>query len=125
LLGRVPESREGRVVGWHRFRIRGRVYPAVAPLEGGEVVGKVLVGLSAEEKDLLDWFEDEEYVKVPVRVEPCGTDAWIYARERVGEDLFSTWDAEVFERRELGAFVEMCVGCRQEYLRVLEAEKGG
>ena len=124
LLGRVPESREGRVRGWHRFRIRGQVYPAVARVEGAEVVGRVLLGLSPEEKDLLDWFEDEEYVKVPVTVAPCGTEAWIYAREEVGGDLHGAWDAEAFERDHLMAFAEMCVGCRAEYLLLGNAQQG-
>jgi gamma-glutamylcyclotransferase (GGCT)/AIG2-like uncharacterized protein YtfP len=125
LLGRVPESREGRVSGWHRFQVRGQVYPAVAAVEGSEVVGKVLLGLSGEEKDVLDWFEDEEYVKVPVTVEPCGTQAWIYARDAVGEDLYGAWDVGAFERDHLESFTEMCVGCREEYLRTVEAERRG
>jgi gamma-glutamylcyclotransferase (GGCT)/AIG2-like uncharacterized protein YtfP len=79
LLHRVPRVQPAILSGYHRFRIRERPYPAIAPVPadfsasngsppGGEVAGLVLCGLSAEEHALLDYFEDDEYTKQTVEV---------------------------------------------------------
>ncbi|PWA63911.1 butirosin biosynthesis, BtrG-like protein [Artemisia annua] len=72
----------------HRFSIKGRVYPAISPVENKNVTGRtfgryrailletqstsvftqVLTGLSATELDILDTYEAEEYEKRTVDV---------------------------------------------------------
>ena len=67
LLHRCPTVQPALLRGFHRFRIRGRPYPAIAPVPadfadggaapGGEVAGLVLCGLSEAERAILDYFE--------------------------------------------------------------------
>ncbi|XP_057511897.1 AIG2-like protein D isoform X2 [Actinidia eriantha] len=68
LLKRVPESSPAVLNGFHRFSIKGRVYPAILPLENKKVIGKVLSGITAPEIAILDTFEDVEYERRIVEV---------------------------------------------------------
>ena len=72
LLQRLPESRPARLIGYRRFAIRDRVYPAIVPdadsSVGSSVRGLVLLGLTADERTVLDEFEDEDYIKTPLTV---------------------------------------------------------
>lgn len=52
----------------HRFKIKGRVYPAILPVESKKVTGRVLLGISGAELDILDDFEDVEYTRTDVEV---------------------------------------------------------
>uniref|UniRef100_A0A453NA39 Putative gamma-glutamylcyclotransferase n=1 Tax=Aegilops tauschii subsp. strangulata TaxID=200361 RepID=A0A453NA39_AEGTS len=51
-----------------RLSIRGRVYPAILPVDGSKVPGKVWQGITDRELDVLDIFEDEEYVRETVGI---------------------------------------------------------
>lgn len=68
LLRRVPLSRAAAVQGLKRCRVRGQVFPAVvaAPPEAS-VRGRVLLGLSPREVEILDVYEAEEYRRERVR----------------------------------------------------------
>lgn len=68
LLKRLPKSHPARLKGYRRFAIRDRVYPAIVPEAGSSVCGLVLLGLTAEERRILDEFEDEDYIKTPLTV---------------------------------------------------------
>jgi len=64
LLRRVPPSRAATVASLRRCRVRGQVFPAVvpaAPGAGAGVRGRVLLGLTPREVDILDVYEAEEY----------------------------------------------------------------
>lgn len=66
LLRRVPPSRAARVQGLRRCRVRGQVFPAVVAAaagdeEGAGVRGRVLLGLTPREVEILDIYEAEEY----------------------------------------------------------------
>ncbi|CAM9662340.1 unnamed protein product [Choristocarpus tenellus] len=71
LLGRVPPTNKGILHGYHRYRIKEQVYPAIFPCEGSSVEGLLLPGLSPREQYILDLFEDEDYQKVDVDVRLC------------------------------------------------------
>uniref|UniRef100_A0A453NA23 Putative gamma-glutamylcyclotransferase n=1 Tax=Aegilops tauschii subsp. strangulata TaxID=200361 RepID=A0A453NA23_AEGTS len=44
LLGRVPPSSPALLPNHQRLSIRGRVYPAILPVDGSKVPGKGLAG---------------------------------------------------------------------------------
>ncbi|KAL6985072.1 AIG2-like protein D, variant 2 [Sarracenia purpurea var. burkii] len=68
LLKRVPDSSPAVLTGFHRFTIKGRVYPAILPVDNKKVIGKVLSGITTPELDILDTFEDVEYERHSVEV---------------------------------------------------------
>ncbi|KAK2661139.1 hypothetical protein Ddye_007672 [Dipteronia dyeriana] len=68
LLKRVPESSSAVLNNYHRFSIKGRVYPAILPLLNKKVTGKVLLGITDPELHILDVFEDVEYQRTAVDV---------------------------------------------------------
>uniref|UniRef100_A0A7N0TWB0 Putative gamma-glutamylcyclotransferase n=1 Tax=Kalanchoe fedtschenkoi TaxID=63787 RepID=A0A7N0TWB0_KALFE len=41
LLNRVPQSSPAILHNYHRYSIKGRVYPAILPLENKQVTGRV------------------------------------------------------------------------------------
>ncbi|WRX35071.1 Gamma-glutamylcyclotransferase [Theobroma cacao] len=68
LLNRVPLSSAALLNGFHRFSIKGRVYPAILPVQNHQVIGKVLFGITDPELHILDEFEDVEYQRSLVEV---------------------------------------------------------
>lgn len=69
LLRRVPPSRAAAVQGLRRCRVRGQVFPAVVTTAapGASVRGRVLLGLSPREVEILDVYEAEEYRRERVK----------------------------------------------------------
>eukprot|EP00270_Netrium_digitus_P007820 TRINITY_DN2296_c0_g1_i1.p1 TRINITY_DN2296_c0_g1~~TRINITY_DN2296_c0_g1_i1.p1 ORF type:complete len:202 (+),score=48.81 TRINITY_DN2296_c0_g1_i1:64-606(+) len=63
LLDRVPPSSTATVLDYHRHSIKGRQYPGVVPAKGQRVQGKVMFGLTEEEQNMFDAFEDTEYIR--------------------------------------------------------------
>lgn len=111
LLGRVPPRAPACVRGFHRYRIRDRVYPAIARHEdGGRVDGYLLSSLTSRELAVLDWFEDEAYVMRSVRVELADganaeTIAYVYEDTR---NLHGTWDYDEFRHAHLDDYLVAC-----------------
>ncbi|CAL9133837.1 unnamed protein product [Musa textilis] len=68
LLKRVPPSSPAILHNYHRFSIKGRVYPAILPVDCKKVAGEVLLGITDQELDILDSFEDVEYERRAVEV---------------------------------------------------------
>eukprot|EP00268_Persea_americana_P031206 TRINITY_DN3030_c0_g2_i9.p1 TRINITY_DN3030_c0_g2~~TRINITY_DN3030_c0_g2_i9.p1 ORF type:complete len:142 (+),score=23.21 TRINITY_DN3030_c0_g2_i9:142-567(+) len=68
LLKRVPDSSPAILNNFHRFSIKGRVYPAILPVENKKVTGRVLLGITDPELGVLDTFEDVEYERKAVEV---------------------------------------------------------
>ena len=95
-------ARAACVRGFHRYRIRDRVYPAIARHEDARRVdGYLLSSLTSRELAVLDWFEDEAYVMRSVRVELADganaeTIAYVYEDTR---NLHGTWDYDEFDTR--------------------------
>jgi len=54
--------------GSHRFSIKGRIYPAILPAESKKVAGLVIMGVTDEELQVLDAFEDVEYTRTRVEI---------------------------------------------------------
>ncbi|KAL8267045.1 hypothetical protein R6Q59_004389 [Mikania micrantha] len=121
LLNRIPQTSPAILHGYHRFSIRGRVYPAILPAENKKVTGKVLTGLSAAEIDVLDMYEDEEYDKRVVDVSLLDTSEVLQAYTYVwgnstDPDLYGEWDFEEFKESNLKDYVEMT----KRYVQELE-----
>lgn len=149
LIHRTPQIQPAVLRGFHRFRIRERPYPAIAPVPpdfspgeassaGGLVNGLLLCGLSVEEHALLDYFEDNEYVKQTVEVTVCRqphavaapgylpqdtcafecntaqASAYVYAR--MTDDLYGEWSIDKFLRSDvLPGYIGMSAECRDDY----------
>ncbi|XP_024317452.1 AIG2-like protein D isoform X2 [Brachypodium distachyon] len=97
LLGRVPPSSPALLPNHQRFSIKGRVYPAILPVDGSRVSGKVFRGLTDGELDVLDIFEDEEYVREIVGISLTESSdtmlAYAYIWGNVDDpDLYGEWD---------------------------------
>lgn len=150
LLQRVPTVQPAILRGFHRFRIRSRPYPAIAAVPadfsadgggplGGEVAGLLLCGLSAEEHELLDYYEAEEYTKEQVEVRLCRqphavatagylpqdaqalgcadarASAYVFAHR--GDNLYGEWSIEKFLASDvLPGYIEMSKKCREDFL---------
>ncbi|DBB07818.1 TPA: hypothetical protein ACH3X3_009227 [Trebouxia sp. C0006] len=116
LLNRNPESHPATVKGYSRYRIRGRVYPAILPTTpSDELTGMVLCGLSEREFEILDEYEDEDYfrTKVTALEQDTGKEvpADIYVwKDSLRSELYGTWDYDEFRRLHLKEYMVMCEG---------------
>jgi len=105
LLGRVPDSRQDTLTGWRVARLTGRVYPGLVPDPAGSATGRLLTGLGAEEWELLDRYEGEEYERRPVLL-ASGTSALVYVWTGAAET--AEWPLEEFIATHLPAYVDGC-----------------
>ncbi|XP_057959402.1 AIG2-like protein D isoform X2 [Malania oleifera] len=99
LLKRLTQSSPAILNHHHRFSIKGRVYPAILPVENMTVTGRVLLGITAPELHILDTFEDVEYERSSVEVslmdcsEKLQANAYIWANKN-DPNLYGDWDFE-------------------------------
>ncbi|GMH11812.1 hypothetical protein Nepgr_013653 [Nepenthes gracilis] len=112
LLKRDPDSYPAILDGYHRFSIKGRVYPAILPVENKKVVGRVLVGVTDPELHTLDVFEDVEYVRNSVEVQREGNleklQAYTYLwADKNDPNLYGDWDFEEWKRVDMEDFIKM------------------
>ncbi|XP_010263347.1 PREDICTED: protein AIG2 A isoform X2 [Nelumbo nucifera] len=121
LLKRVPESSPAALDGYHRFSIKGRVYPAILPVENKKVTGKVLKHITDPELDILDAFEDVEYERRSVEGEECLQDksekikAHTYVWENKNDpNLYGEWDFEEWKQVHLNDFLRMSSNFMEE-----------
>ncbi|KAK4364869.1 hypothetical protein RND71_016227 [Anisodus tanguticus] len=123
LLKRVPPSSPAILRNFHRFSIKGCVYPAILPVENKKVNGKVLSGITIRELDILDKFEDVEYERRTVDVSQTVLDSsntlmvetYIWA-DQSDPNLYGEWDFEEWERLHKQSFLKMTM----EFLEELE-----
>ncbi|XP_061339311.1 AIG2-like protein D isoform X2 [Gastrolobium bilobum] len=117
LLKRVPSSATATLHGL--FKIKGRVYPAILPVENKKVAGRVLLGISGLELDVLDEFEDIEYTRSDVEVllmdtsEKLKVHAYVWSNPN-DQDLYAEWDFEEWKQVHMNDFVKMTDGFMQE-----------
>ncbi|KAK3155990.1 hypothetical protein QOZ80_2AG0101390 [Eleusine coracana subsp. coracana] len=121
LLGRTPPSSPATLPDHQRFSIKGRVYPAILPVQGKHVNGKVFKDLTDRELDVFDIFEDEEYVRETVEVSLTDSSekllayAYIWANAS-DPDLCGEWDFQEWRKVHLKDYLEMT----QEFMDELE-----
>ncbi|KAK7283024.1 hypothetical protein RIF29_12224 [Crotalaria pallida] len=119
LLKRVPRSASATLHGFHRFKIKERVYPAILPLHDKHVTGRVLLGISGPELDILDEFEDVEYTRSDVEVSLKDNDEKLQVHTYVWSNqndpnLYGEWDFEEWKQAHVNDFVKMTDGFMQE-----------
>jgi gamma-glutamylcyclotransferase (GGCT)/AIG2-like uncharacterized protein YtfP len=68
IVGRALAGEPARLEGYARFRVKGRVYPAIVEAAGCEVPGVLYAGLEAAELDRLDFYEGDLYERREVSV---------------------------------------------------------
>ncbi|KAI6679130.1 hypothetical protein NL676_033011 [Syzygium grande] len=122
LLNRVPPSSPALLPEFHRFSIKGRVYPAILPLPKHTVAGKVLMGITVPELDVLDTFEDVEYARTTVQVtlldgsDKLEAEAYVWSNKH-DPDLYGDWDFEEWKQKHMDDFLKMTVGFMEEIER--------
>ncbi|RZC25662.1 AIG2-like protein C, partial [Glycine soja] len=83
----------------HRFKSKGRIYPAILPVQNNKVNGRVLLGISGVELDILDEFKDVEYTRTDVEVslkdksERLQVCAYVWSNPN-DPNLYAEWDFE-------------------------------
>ncbi|CAL9233791.1 unnamed protein product [Arabidopsis halleri] len=113
LLNRIPQTASATLPDFHRFSIKGRVYPAILPAKADKVTGKVLFGITDHELNVLDEFEDIEYEREDVQVlltdssdEKLQTKTYVWAKKD-DPDLYGTWDFEEWKQLHMEGFLKM------------------
>ena len=101
LLNRIPPSSTALLNGFHRFSIKGRVYPTILHIQNDRVIGKVLLGITDPELHILDEFEDVEYLRTGIEVSLLESShklqAHVYVWNNANDpNLYGDWDFEVF-----------------------------
>ncbi|KAJ8758821.1 hypothetical protein K2173_000542 [Erythroxylum novogranatense] len=119
LLNRIPQSSTAVLDGYHRFSIKGRVYPAILPVENKKVTGKVFFGITNSELDILDVFEDEEYKRRPVDVSlrDSSDEVQVFAyvwSDKDDPNLYGEWDFEQWKITHMNDFIKMTQGFKEE-----------
>nr|CAB3468935.1 unnamed protein product [Digitaria exilis]CAB3471363.1 unnamed protein product [Digitaria exilis] len=112
ILNRVPPAAPALLPNYHRFNVKGRVYPGILPVDSKKVAGMVLMGVTDEELQLLDAFEDVEYTRTRVEIslnvsisQPCSfasqdssekmlADTYVWS-DAHDSNLYGEWDFEV------------------------------
>ncbi|CAN0859220.1 AIG2-like protein D [Linum grandiflorum] len=123
LLNRVPHSSTALLNSYQRFSIKGRVYPAILPIENKRIQGRVLFGITDPELLVLDVFEDVEYERRTVEVslredeEEEEKNLQVYAYvwgNKDDPDLYGEWDFEEWKKAHMSDFVKMTAEFMEE-----------
>ncbi|KFK32638.1 hypothetical protein AALP_AA6G269300 [Arabis alpina] len=126
LLNRLPSTASAILPDFHRFSIKGRVYPAILPAHADKVHGKVLYGITDDELYILDEFEDIEYQRENVQVlltdslEKLQTKTYVWANKD-DPDLYGSWDFEEWKQLHMEGFLKMTKDFAQE-MNIPESE---
>lgn len=96
LLGRVPEvSIPSVLLDYHRYKVKGEIYPAILPYPGDQVEGLVWQDLTFEEIDQLDNFEGDDYSRITVKVKSklsnTFLNCFVYVWNSDRDTLYDTW----------------------------------
>jgi gamma-glutamylcyclotransferase (GGCT)/AIG2-like uncharacterized protein YtfP len=119
LLKRVPTSSPAILNDFHRYSIKGRVYPAILPLKNKKVTGRVLLGITDPELNILDEFEDFEYERRIVDVslvdssEKLQVNTYIWSNS-IDPNLYGEWDFEEWKKQHMADFLKMTMGFVEE-----------
>ena len=125
LLNRVPPTRPALLRGYARWRIHGASFPAIIrSAETDSVTGVLLEELTPRELRALDFYEDEFYERLAVRVEPISAggvqlDAMAYVWPSSHShlvDIGAPWSYEAWRENVMTEFVsEVVEPCQAEF----------
>ncbi|WP_285494346.1 gamma-glutamylcyclotransferase family protein [Actinomadura sp. NBRC 104425] len=113
LIDRVPDHNPAAAAGWRVATLPGEVYPGLVP---GESIarGYLLTGLTADEWQLLDAFENPLYDLKRLDLVD-GRHGWAYVCNPTAEVGDDDWSAERFQAQHLPAYIERCAAWRRRY----------
>ncbi|KAI3875606.1 hypothetical protein MKX03_001557 [Papaver bracteatum] len=119
LLNRVPQNFPAILDNFKRFSIEGRIYPAILPVENAQVIGRVLMGITDSELDLLDKVEDVEYERSIVNVSLIDTLKKMQAYTYVWVDkndpcLDGEWNFEDWKRLHMDDLLKITTAFMEE-----------
>ncbi|CAL5434774.1 unnamed protein product [Camellia sinensis] len=109
----------------HRFSIKGRVYPAILPVEKKKVIGMVLSGITPLELHIFDIFEDVEYKRCTVEVslmhggflqdgsQKLQAHAYVWANSG-DPNLYGDWIFEEWRQAQMKDFIKMTMRFMEE-----------
>jgi gamma-glutamylcyclotransferase (GGCT)/AIG2-like uncharacterized protein YtfP len=114
LIGRIPSWLPATLHGYRRYRLTGKVFPAIAAELAAGVDGLVYRGLDHEERMTLDAFESNIYTRERVQArtaldEIMTADAYVLDDDHA--ELLQrapAWSLEEFTARSGAAYVRMC-----------------
>ena len=113
LLHRVPDRKPAVAEGWRVVALEERPYPGLVPV-AGQAHGMLVTGLTADEWQILDAFEDDIYELLRLDVTD-GRHGWAYVCPAEAHTARTDWHADQFVARHLGAYIGACVAWRQRY----------
>jgi gamma-glutamylcyclotransferase (GGCT)/AIG2-like uncharacterized protein YtfP len=122
LLGRILKGTLGSITGFKRIRIKNKTYPGlVAANSESSVTGMVHTGITPEELELLDTFEDDFYQKFKTEIKLESGDkiqALVYIIPKSNMQFATTeeWNHDGFGKNYLSDYIEMVARFRREYL---------
>jgi len=146
LIGRVPLSQSAHLCGsaFRRHPVRNHMFPGLITVRSTDnstanttterVQGVLYRDLSVNEMQRLDWFEGDEYDKIPCTVElvdddddernneQVSTQVYLWANPITELDLTRPWSYERFREKNLATYLERTVlPCRQQLDQILPA----
>jgi gamma-glutamylcyclotransferase (GGCT)/AIG2-like uncharacterized protein YtfP len=111
IVGRELVGHPARLAGYSRYRVIGRVYPAIVAAPASEVDGVLYSDLDAVEVERLDLYEGDLYerLELPVQVGERVVTAHCYVlRPEHGHHLSGEpWDLAAFEREHLANYLAL------------------
>ncbi|KAJ9537189.1 hypothetical protein OSB04_029922 [Centaurea solstitialis] len=127
LLHRIPQASPSTLHGYSAALVTWIIHiihqraclSAILPVENKKVTGRVLMGITAPELDILDKFEDFEYEKRAVDVSLLDTSevlqAYTYVWAKSDDpNLYGEWDFKVWKESKMKDFVNMTMGFVEE-----------
>lgn len=111
VTGKIFVSTEGKLRGYGRYRLTGRVYPGIIKSAHRSVHGYIYHGVDRHSLDRLDAFEAEEYRRIRVMVMESGgnrTPAYTYVIRACFAKLLmkQDWDLGGFVKRDLKLYLQ-------------------
>ncbi|KMZ56757.1 Protein AIG2 [Zostera marina] len=120
LLKRVPSSFPAILHNHNRYKIEGRVYPAIIPEHSKIVTGKVYPDITDTELDIFDYYEDSGYDKRTVEVvlieglEKLTVHAYVWKNKNELK-LHGDWSIDEWKQKYFEDYYRMTIQCIEDY----------
>jgi gamma-glutamylcyclotransferase (GGCT)/AIG2-like uncharacterized protein YtfP len=118
LIDRIPDHEPAAAHGWRVAALPERPYPGLVP-GTGTATGYLLTGLTPEEWQVLDAFEDPVYELKRLDLID-GRHGWAYVCNPGAPVEPHDWSAEDFQTQHLPTYIDRCAAWRRRY----EARQG-
>jgi hypothetical protein len=115
LIGRIPRHENAAVENAVCLSIKGEVFPAMQLKEGGgTVTGTVWYGLTIDEINTLDQFEDKRYSVMVILTRNRVRVFSFVARHDTCFELGGKWSAQKFWKKHAEMYIAMCGRIRRQ-----------